>query len=217
MGMSTGRLALLAAAEKLVAHRGIHGVSSRQVLEEAGQRNNSAINYHFGSWHGLLDAVWSRHSPRINAERAALMAAAQRGTHPDLEHPDLEQLVYAYVHPLTTQVRTHTPSYWMRFNEQWLATAPLDVLTEPTPGTAADYYPSDDSLDVLSDLLRGLTDGIGPPAAAARRRVGLTVRFVIGSYAAFERAGENGTAPDPDDFEDEIVRLACTMLRVPID
>ncbi|WP_435278707.1 TetR/AcrR family transcriptional regulator [Rhodococcus yananensis] len=211
MRMSTGRLALLDAAEKLVARRGIHGVSSRDVLKEAGQRNNSAISYHFGSWHGLLDAIWSRHAPTINTERAALVAAAERDA-----PPTLDRLVHAYVHPLATQVHTSDPGYWARFNEQWLATAPLDALSPPASAArGADYYPSDESLDVLSALLVRIADELGPPEIAARRRVGLMVRFVIGAYAAYERAREDGDAPAPDLFEDEIIALACAMLRVP--
>ncbi len=88
--MSTGRLALLDAAERLIAHRGIHGVAAREVVKEAGHRNNSAITYHFGSWHGLLDEIWSRHAPRMNAERAALVAAAGLDG-----RPGLERLVHA--------------------------------------------------------------------------------------------------------------------------
>ncbi|MFD6859724.1 helix-turn-helix domain-containing protein [Rhodococcus sp. NPDC060086] len=211
MTMSTGRLALLDAAERLIAYRGIHGVAAREVVKEAGQRNNSAITYHFGSWHGLLDEIWSRHAPRMNAERAALLAAA------DLEaSPPLDRLVHAYVHPLAAQVTRNHPSYWARFNEQWLSTAPLDVLSTPEPATTqADYYPSHDSLDVLSGLLIRIADRLDLPDADARRRVSLMVRFVIGAFAAFERADEAGDAPDSASFETEILQLARRMLDLP--
>ncbi|HET8993772.1 MULTISPECIES: TetR family transcriptional regulator [unclassified Rhodococcus (in: high G+C Gram-positive bacteria)] len=208
MTMSTGRLALLDAAERLIAHRGIHGVAAREVVKEAGQRNNSAVAYHFGSWHGLLDEIWSRHAPRMNAERAALLAAAELET-----TPALDRLVHAYVHPLATQIAQNEPSYWARFNEQWLSTAPLDVLAIPAPtGVQADYYPSDDSLDVLSALLMRMADRLDLPAPDARRRVSLMVRFVIGAFAAYERAQEAGAAPELASFEAEILQLANRML-----
>ncbi|NLU63145.1 TetR/AcrR family transcriptional regulator [Rhodococcus sp. HNM0563] len=211
MTMSTGRLALLDAAERLVAHRGIHGVAAREVVKEAGQRNNSAIAYHFGSWHGLLDEIWSRHAPRMNTERAALLAAA------DLEDsPTLDRLVHAYIHPLAAQIARNQPSYWARFNEQWLSTAPLDVLSTPvSTGVQADYYPSDASLDVLSHLLIRIADRLDLPEPDARRRVSLMVRFVIGAFAAFERAQETGAAPDSASFEAEILQLANRMLDLP--
>ncbi|WP_068160854.1 TetR/AcrR family transcriptional regulator [Rhodococcus phenolicus] len=211
MAVSTGRLALLDSAEELIARRGIHGTSAREVIKAAGQRNNSAITYHFGSWHGLLDEIWSRHAPRINTERAALLDAAGLDG-----PPDLEQLVYAYVHPIATKLARDEPSYWARFNEQWLTTAPLEFLTVPEPGAVrADYYPSDESLGTLSSLLDRIADRLDLPVGDARRRVGLTVRFVIGSFATWERAHDVGDAPDLNEFEAEIMDLACAMLRSP--
>jgi len=211
MAVSTGRLALLDAAEKLVALKGIHGTSARELTKAAGQRNNSAITYHFGSWHGLLDAVWTRHAPRINIERATLVEVAERDA-----PPTLERLVYAYVHPIATEVARGNPSYWARFNEQWLAAAPLELLTVPGPDDAgADYYPSDESLDVLTALLTRIAESLDLPDSAARRRVGLMVRFVIGSFATWERAEDSGAAPDLTTFETEVLDIACAMLRVP--
>ncbi len=211
MAVSTGRVALLDAAEKLVALKGIHGTSARELTKAAGQRNNSAIAYHFGSWHGLLDAVWSRHTPRINIERATLLEVSELDS-----PPTLERLVHAYVHPIATEVARGNPSYWARFNEQWLAAAPLDFLTVPGPeSVGADYYPSDESLDVLTTLLTRIVQTLDLPDSDARRRVGLMVRFVIGSFATWERARDNGSAPDLAEFENEILDLACAMVRVP--
>ena len=43
---------LLLTAEKLLGERGINGVSLREITREAGQRNASALHYHFGSRDG---------------------------------------------------------------------------------------------------------------------------------------------------------------------
>ncbi|MDU0294099.1 TetR family transcriptional regulator, partial [Saccharothrix longispora] len=43
------RLRLLAAAERLFAERGLYAVSNRQISAEAGQGNNAAVGYHFGT------------------------------------------------------------------------------------------------------------------------------------------------------------------------
>jgi TetR/AcrR family transcriptional regulator len=48
--------ALIAAGRKLFARRGYDGASVRAITEEAGA-NLGAITYHFGSKHGLYDAV----------------------------------------------------------------------------------------------------------------------------------------------------------------
>ena len=48
------RDALRRSAEQLFAAHGVDGVSLRQITREAGQRNTTALQYHFGSRDGLL-------------------------------------------------------------------------------------------------------------------------------------------------------------------
>ncbi len=57
---------LISAADSLFAADGIEGVSQRRILSEAGQRNQSAIQYHFGSRQGLIRAVLERRVTRVN-------------------------------------------------------------------------------------------------------------------------------------------------------
>lgn len=47
--VSATREALLTAAERLFAERGVQAVAHRQISVAAGQRNQAAVNYHFGS------------------------------------------------------------------------------------------------------------------------------------------------------------------------
>lgn len=56
------RLVLMRAAEKLFAEKSVRAVSLREVTEAAGQRNVSAVVYHFGSKTELLECVLERHS-----------------------------------------------------------------------------------------------------------------------------------------------------------
>jgi AcrR family transcriptional regulator len=72
---------LLDAAEQLWGERGVDGVSLREIRIAAGQRNSSALQFHFGDRDGLLLALARRHLPRIAAlydERYAAAVAAGR-------------------------------------------------------------------------------------------------------------------------------------------
>ena len=43
--------------ERLFAEKGINNVSTREIAREAGQKNHSALHYHFGDKESLLDAL----------------------------------------------------------------------------------------------------------------------------------------------------------------
>jgi AcrR family transcriptional regulator len=56
---------MLDVAEQLISTRSIDGVSLREIRIAAGQRNTSALQFHFGDREGLLQALSDRHGPRI--------------------------------------------------------------------------------------------------------------------------------------------------------
>jgi TetR/AcrR family transcriptional regulator, regulator of cefoperazone and chloramphenicol sensitivity len=72
------RAVLLREAERLFARRGVYQVTVREIVEAAGQRNVSALNYHFGSREGVLDAILERHSEVIDVARGVMLARAGR-------------------------------------------------------------------------------------------------------------------------------------------
>jgi AcrR family transcriptional regulator len=67
---------LLDAAERLFAERGINNVSLAEIVRAAGQRNASAIHYHFGSRDAVLQAILERHVPVLRGRRLELLAEA---------------------------------------------------------------------------------------------------------------------------------------------
>jgi AcrR family transcriptional regulator len=87
-----GRLALVRAAERLMSERGIDAVSLREVSAAAGQANNSAVGYHFGTREALVDAILERHSLPIHQRWAAQLDLLSR--HPPADvRPYVELLV----------------------------------------------------------------------------------------------------------------------------
>jgi AcrR family transcriptional regulator len=67
------REALLGAAERLFAERGVFRTTTKDIVTAAGQGNNSALTYHFGSRDGLLLAILHRHDEVIDEERGRLL------------------------------------------------------------------------------------------------------------------------------------------------
>src|SRR4051794_40119608 len=87
---------LLDAASRLYAERGVFNVSMAEIVREAGQRNPSAILYHFGSRDQVLLALLEPHVRVIRERRLELLAVAQ-ATPPD----DMRTPIEALVRPVT--------------------------------------------------------------------------------------------------------------------
>jgi len=65
---------LLREAERLFAREGLYRVTIREITEAAGQRNVSALNYHFGSREGILEVILARHGDPIDEDRGKRLA-----------------------------------------------------------------------------------------------------------------------------------------------
>ncbi|GAB2630432.1 helix-turn-helix domain-containing protein [Prescottella soli] len=212
MNSPNGRDTILHVAERLIAERGLHGVSAREIVRTAGQRNNSAITYHFGSWNGLLEAVWLAHIGNVNSVRAGMLDAI------DADTPDrLAALVGAYVHPFVAEVAAHEPSYWARFNEQWLTGVHMDFVTRPTSLVPDDpRYPRVGGMNMLKELLADIGAELTHIDESLRaRRVALMARFVVSGMASWEREATTGTAVELESLENELTSLSIALLRAP--
>lgn len=68
------RSRLLDAAEQLFAREGFGAVTTRAILRAAGQRNESALHYHFGGRQGLLEALHERRMDQLAGQRGDALA-----------------------------------------------------------------------------------------------------------------------------------------------
>ncbi|MEV0391332.1 helix-turn-helix domain-containing protein [Nonomuraea sp. NPDC050643] len=62
-------------AERLYAEHGFANVSIRMIREAAGQRNKSAVQYHFSTRDDLIQAILTRHATAIEQHRAPMVSA----------------------------------------------------------------------------------------------------------------------------------------------
>jgi AcrR family transcriptional regulator len=203
-----GRRRLLAAAELLLATRGL-AVANREIVAAAGQHNRSAITYHFASRAGLIDAVREQHETPIAEHRQHLIARL-----PGPEERTTRQLVEAHIQPVEAEMLRCAPSYWARVSEMLLADQPLPF----SRGVGTSGYPGRGGADTaLSELLDLMVAHLSPlPEPEAVGRVALTVRFLNSGLARWERnrqAGVDGVALAP--FTLTLTDLAVAMLDAP--
>ena len=112
---SLPREAILIAAERLFAEHGVFAVSNRQVSEAAGQGNNAAVGYHFGTKTDLVRAIEHKHA--IPVEKLREQRVAELG-----DSTELRDWVCCLVLPLTDHLTAlGNPTWYARFAAQVMA------------------------------------------------------------------------------------------------
>jgi len=108
---------LLRAGEHLFARKGVDGALTREIVTLAGQANDSAVHYHFGSRRGLLGAIVDRHLWRMEEQRKpaldALEALGARGA-----DADLGAVLAAVVEPMTAELADQSGRDFLRIVAQ---------------------------------------------------------------------------------------------------
>lgn len=113
MARRDGAALILAATEKLIAERGVD-VPLRDIAAAANQRNNSAVQYHFGTRDRLIAAVVDGRNSAMEANRLTLLADAEsRG---DLD--EIRTLVDLLVRPIAEIPYLEGATHYARFLEQ---------------------------------------------------------------------------------------------------
>jgi AcrR family transcriptional regulator len=110
----SARELLLRAGERLFAREGIHRVKLREINDLAGQRNPSAVHYHFGTREGLVEAILESHQASIEAAMDAGLDALEAR---DVA-PSLREIVATVVHPLVGELGTESGRDFLRILPQ---------------------------------------------------------------------------------------------------
>ena len=93
------RSRIIDTAETLFAEHGVESTSLLEIAKASGQKNRSALQYHFTNKEGLLDAVLDKHAGAIAADRAAMLDALEaRGAY------SFYELIEALVLPMARQL-----------------------------------------------------------------------------------------------------------------
>ncbi|WP_328323566.1 TetR/AcrR family transcriptional regulator [Kribbella sp. NBC_00382] len=169
---------ILATAERLFAEHGVFGVSNRQISEAAGQGNNAAVGYHFGTKTDLVRAIVRRHTDQIEQLRARMLAELG-------PEPDVRDWLSVLIRPQTEHLAEIGPPTWFaRFSAQ--------VMTDP----GLRLIMVEESLSSLSlqQIVDGLKNSLPDLSPAVRRERGDMARLLmVHLLAEYERGLDAGT------------------------
>lgn len=202
------RLQILLAAEKLFAERGIDAVSMREVNRAAGQRNTSALHYHYGSMDGLLGAIVSYRMEPVNERRLEILSDGDR----DGRVGDIQFLAESMVRPLVEIVETERTNYWIRFLAQIYSSSRFDL------AALVRRKSHDTSLRLLAKYVRAAAPEV--PRELMNQRLVVSMRQVVHALADCQRgvlARQGGASVDNFDlFAANLVDLTAGALVAPV-
>ncbi|MFC5749796.1 TetR family transcriptional regulator [Actinomadura rugatobispora] len=157
------RVLLLRTAERLYAEHGLAEVSNRQIVEAAGQGNNSALAYYFGSRADLIRAIARFHGEPI-ARRIQELAREARDSDDPRDH--IASLALPYTEHLA---ELGHPTWYARFTAQ--------VCADPTLGPEELAAPLQAPLFRKAIVaVRSQAPGLSPKVAALRSQ---SMRLVV--------------------------------------
>jgi AcrR family transcriptional regulator len=187
---------LVEAAERLFAQRGIESVSLRDIAAEAGQRNHSATQYHFGDRAGLVAAVFDHRMREVNVRRHALLDELATGS-----SGDVARLVEATIRPLI-EVVAESHGWYGRFlvRARWDAFAQRVLLDVPA---LSSYRRAMKSIEQLLDA----------PVATRFDRLDQMATLFIGTIAGWEWRRDDGVqVPKPDQLTIDLTATCHAVL-----
>src|ERR1700727_3059829 len=116
---SSTQEAILSAAERLYAEHGMFAVSNRQVSEAAGQGNNAAVGYHFGTKADLVRAIEQKHRGPVEQLRERMVGELLEPGPQNGQAVGMRDWVACLVRPLTDHLdELGNPTWYARFAAQ---------------------------------------------------------------------------------------------------
>lgn len=195
----TTRDRLLDEAERLFARSSIAGVTTRQIVEAAQQRNASAVSYHFGSREGLLLELLARRGSPVDDHRGALRAELG-------QQLTVADLVRCLVDPYCQLLHTEQGRAYVR------------IVAQLRGRFAAWRVESDSSSTVhLAAILDELE--VRPDLAAPLRRERVVALIMVMTATTAERARriDDGAEPELDHvaFVGNLVDMCSALVLAP--
>jgi AcrR family transcriptional regulator len=192
----------------LFAEQGVFAVSNRQVSEAAGQGNNAAVGYHFGTKADLIRAIVRKHNEDVERLCAQMVERLDDGA-------ELRDWVDCLVRPVAAHLTTLAgpsgePTWYARFSAQLMPDpAHRDIVSEESLSSTT-------VLRIIQGLNRALPDMPGDVRIA---RNAMARHLIVHVFAEQERAlaaGDPTVSKGWDDTAEGLVDAITGLMRAPV-
>jgi AcrR family transcriptional regulator len=192
-------------AERLFALQGVDGAQIRDIVRAAGQANDSAVHYHFGSRHGLLTAICERKINDMEPERERLLSQLSAEGRLD----DLPALIASLIEPTAALLGTQSGRHFLGITAQLAGRAGIRTGTVPAPMTTTALRRQ---LDLIHDVCAATL-----PEPVVRERIAIVIGVLTSALA--ERAGRidghRRAVLDHDGFVGNLEAMIVAALQAP--
>jgi len=191
------RVALIEAAESLIAEGGVEGTSTRQIGAAIGSHNTNVVAYHFGSKEALIEEIYRYRLPEIDRRRGELL----RQVDADGRGEDLVELVRLFALPWFEQTDSkgrHSFAGFLSGIERSGMISTRGRLTEDFPAT-----------DLVNDRMASLL-----PAAARNLfhfRLRTVTAMILATLQLIDREVQDDPATALRLFDTSIAMAAAAM------
>ena len=191
---------LLEAVEEALARDGLRGVKVATITKLAGQRNASAVHYHFGSLDGLITAY-------VDARQASVDEARRRRLRSLGATPSLPELVEAILVPLADLLDEERGRAYLRVLPEIVA------VTAWSKAWGGNY--SSHGLSTGFEHFTRVRPELPAHLAAERYRAMLLASTtLLGHRAWHDQDVRSGLSVD--EFRSNLLAMASAMLDAPI-
>jgi AcrR family transcriptional regulator len=198
------RTRILDAAERLFARDGFSHTPTRAILRAAGQRNESALQYHFGGRDGLVAAIHARRIEQIEALRRPRLEALLAEERP-IRIRDLARVQFETIADLARSDAD--------FVEYLKALAELATMTR---SEFADFVARLDIAPPGTPAQRRVAPALAHlPLPVRRRRLELARRFALTSLSRWAREEGSFTGRAARAFVADLVEMVDAMIAAP--
>ena len=175
------RESFIQAAQELYALRSIDAVSLNEITTAAGQKNRNALQYHFGSKDGLLQAIIDTHANAVQELRSRYIDQAKQSN-----WSAAEAAARVLVMPLADYIEDNADGiHYVKILSQ-LAAVNSEIIN-PTNPSKINFV----SVPALNALLTEAVSHL--PKVEAQRRLFFVVSITFHSIADIFRADATGT------------------------
>ncbi|MEH6581360.1 MAG: TetR/AcrR family transcriptional regulator [Halioglobus sp.] len=129
---------ILETAERLFAERGVENVSLNEINKTAGQKNTSALHYHFSNRQGLLYAIVDQHSDELRPKIAARLGKLERVSD---STPDPHDFVSSYIGPYVQKLSNVRGVRFLQIMAMMLTSDPIRAVVLRDTKTTEDLRP----------------------------------------------------------------------------